>query len=149
VTARRKTSVKVDAALLARLVTAARGVRERAYAPYSKYRVGAAIATKSGAIFTGANVENASYGACLCAERSAIAQMVAAGERDPIACAVATGGPRPGSPCGICRQVLRELAKDMPIVLVAEHAGRLTRRATTLAKLLPDAFDGSALATRR
>ncbi len=137
--------MKPSAELLARLVTAARGARERAYAPYSKYRVGAAIATKSGAIFTGTNVENASYGATICAERSAIAQMIAAGEREPVACAVATGGPRAGSPCGICRQVLREFTRDMPIVLVAEHSGRLTKRSTTLAKLLPDAFDGSAL----
>jgi cytidine deaminase len=131
--------------VLARLVTAARAARERAYAPYSKYKVGAAILTRSGSVFTGTNVENASYGATLCAERSAIAQMVAAGEREPIACAVATGGPRPGSPCGICRQVLREFARDLPIALVAEQRGRLTRRDTTLAKLLPDAFDGSAL----
>jgi cytidine deaminase len=130
---------------MARLVTAARGARERAYAPYSKYRVGAAILTKSGAMFTGANVENATYGATICAERSAIAQMVAAGERDPVACAVATGGARAGSPCGICRQVLREFARDMPIALVAEHKGRLSRRDTTLAKLLPDAFDGAIL----
>jgi cytidine deaminase len=137
--------MKITAAVLARLVTAARGARERAYAPYSKYRVGAAILTKSGAMFTGTNVENATYGATICAERSAIAQMVAAGERDPVACAVATGGPRAGSPCGICRQVLREFARDMPIVLVAEHAGRLSRRETTLAKLLPDAFDGAML----
>lgn len=137
--------MKVTPVALARLVTAARGARERAYAPYSKYRVGAAILTKSGAMFTGTNVENATYGATICAERSAIAQMVAAGERDPIACAVATGGPRAGSPCGICRQVLREFARDMPIALVAEHAGRLSRRDTTLAKLLPDAFDGAIL----
>jgi cytidine deaminase len=134
--------------VLARLVTAARAARERAYAPYSKYKVGAAILTKSGSVFTGTNVENATYGATICAERSAIVQMVAAGERDPIACAVATGGPRAGSPCGICRQVLREFARDMPIALVAEQSGRLTRRDTTLAKLLPDAFDGSALKKR-
>jgi cytidine deaminase len=140
--------VKADRDVLARLVTAARGARERAYAPYSKYKVGAAILTKAGSVFTGTNVENASYGATICAERSAIAQMIAAGERDPIACAVATGGPRAGSPCGICRQVLREFARDMPIALVAEQAGRLTRRDTTLAKLLPDAFDGSALKKR-
>jgi cytidine deaminase len=137
--------VKVDRDVLARLVTAARAARERAYAPYSKYKVGAAILTKSGSVFTGTNVENATYGATICAERSAVAQMIAAGERDPIACAVATGGPRAGSPCGICRQVLREFARDMPIALVAERHGRLTRRDTTLAKLLPDAFDGSAL----
>jgi cytidine deaminase len=135
--------------VMARLITAARTVRENAYAPYSKYKVGAAILTKSGSVFTGTNVENASYPAGLCAERSAIAQMIAAGEREPIACAVATGGPRPGSPCGFCRQVLREFARDMPIALVAENKGHLSRRETTLAKLLPDAFDGSALKKRR
>lgn len=141
--------MKPDRDVLARLVTAARAARERAYAPYSNYKVGAAILTKSGAVFTGTNVENATYGATICAERSAIAQMVASGEREPIACAVATGGPRAGSPCGICRQVLREFARDMPIALVAEQRGRLTRRDTTLAKLLPDAFDGSILKKKK
>jgi cytidine deaminase len=131
-----------------RLVTAARGARANAYAPYSKYEVGAAILTKKGSVFTGVNVENASYPAGLCAERGAVAQMIAAGERDPIACAVATGGARAGSPCGFCRQVLREFARDMTVVLVAEEGGHLTRRDTTLAKLLPDAFDGSALKKR-
>jgi cytidine deaminase len=131
--------------VLERLVTAARAVREKAYAPYSKYRVGAAILTKRGSIYVGTNVENASYGGTLCAERGSIMQMIAAGEREPVACAVATGGPRPGSPCGICRQVLREFARDMPIVLVSEHRGRLARRETRLSRLLPDAFDGTAL----
>jgi cytidine deaminase len=119
------------------VIAAARAVRQRAYAPYSRYRVGAAIATSSGKIFTGCNVENASFGATLCAERNAIAQMIAAGERHPIACAVVTAGPRAGSPCGICRQVLWEFAQNMPIALVAEN-GR--RRDTTLVKLLPDGF---------
>ena len=140
-----------DARTMTRLIAEARKVRARAYAPYSKYKVGAAIQTRSGAIFTGCNVENASYGGTLCAERSAIAQMVAAGEKDPVACAVVTGGPRAGSPCGICRQVLYEFAADMPIALVAERDGAsrktgaktpamLARRDTTLAALLPDGF---------
>jgi cytidine deaminase len=133
---------------LEQLIAAAIAVREKAYAPYSKYKVGAALLTKSGAVFVGCNVENASYGACLCAERSAVAAMVAAGEREPVAIAVATGGPVIGSPCGICRQVLRELARDLPVALVAVHDGRTARRDTTLAKLLPDAFDGSALKRR-
>jgi cytidine deaminase len=141
--------MKPDREQLAKLVTAARAARDRAYAPYSGYKVGAAILTKSGAIFTGANVENATYGATICAERSAVAQMVSMGEREPIACAVATGGPRAGSPCGICRQVLREFARDMPIALVAEQKGRLSRRDTSLAKLLPDAFDGSILKKKK
>jgi cytidine deaminase len=126
--------------LMTRLIDAARAVRARAYAPYSRYRVGAAIATRRGGIFVGCNVENASYGACLCAERNAIAQMVAAGDKDPIACAVVTGGARPGSPCGICRQVLAEFSRDMRIALVGDGATRLKRRDTTLAALLPDAF---------
>ncbi len=125
---------------MARLIAAARAVRKRAYAPYSKYLVGAAIATKSGRIFIGCNVENATFGATLCAERSAIAHMIAAGEREPVACAVVTAGPHGGSPCGICRQVLWEFASDMPIALVGEGPRGLVRRETTLATLLPDGF---------
>jgi cytidine deaminase len=130
------------------LIEAARAVRANAHAPYSKYQVGAALLTAEGSIFTGCNVENASYGATLCAERSAIAKMVAAGERHPVACAVVTGPARPkgsgsnetdrgGSPCGICRQVLAEFATDLPIAIVADRGGR---RDTTLSALLPDAF---------
>lgn len=118
------------------LITAAREVRQRAYAPYSKYKVGAAILTRTGKVFTGCNVENSTFGATICAERTAIAKMVSADERDPIACVVVTAGPQPGSPCGICRQVLSEFADDMRIILVAQR----TRMETTLAALLPDAF---------
>ncbi len=136
--------------LVLALVRAAKDARAHAYAPYSRYLVGAAIATKSGRIFAGCNVENASYGACLCAERNAIGQMVAAGETAPIACVVVTKGPRAGSPCGICRQVLSEFARDMAIVLVGvpgeeEERQQEERRHTTLAALLPDAFEGSQL----
>jgi cytidine deaminase len=122
---------------MAALIAAAREARKRAYAPYSSYFVGAAIATRSGRIFTGCNVENATFGATICAERGAVAQMIAAGDREPIACAVVTGGPRAGSPCGICRQVLWEFARDMPIALVTVSG---KRRDTTLARLLPDGF---------
>ncbi len=125
---------------MAKLIAAARDVRKRAYAPYSKYSVGAAIATKSGRIFAGCNVENATFGATICAERNAIVQMIAAGERNPVACAVFTADPRTGSPCGICRQVLWEFASDMPIALVGEGPRGVTRRDTTLRKLLPDGF---------
>ena len=126
----------------ARLVAAARSVRANAYAPYSHYRVGAALLTRSGAIHVGCNVENATYGATLCAERAAVAAMVAAGELDPVACAVVTAGPRPGSPCGICRQVLAQFARDLELVLVAESDGGrvLGRRRARLRPLLPDAF---------
>jgi cytidine deaminase len=109
-----------------RLVAAALEARKRAYAPYSGYRVGAAILTRSGKLYLGCNVENASYGATICAERTAVARMVADGEQEPVACAVATGGKSPGTP----------FARDMPIALVA---GKV-RRDTSLARLLPDAF---------
>jgi len=129
---------------LDRLVSAAREARGRAYAPYSRYAVGAAIWTRRGGVYVGCNVENATYGATMCAERSAIAAMVAAGDRDPVACTVVTGGRgsrSPGSPCGICRQVLAEFARDMKIVLVAEDEGRvLGRRIHRLSALLPHAF---------
>ena len=124
------------------VIAAARQARTRAYAPYSRYRVGAALLTRAGHVFTGCNVENASYGATICAERSAVAAMVAAGDREPLVCVVVTAGPNPGTPCGICRQVLAEFAGDMRFVLVAEDTrGRVTARSeATLAGLLPRAF---------
>lgn len=136
----RRQSAMVDA-----LVAAARAARAHAYAPYSRYRVGAAVLTKSGRIFAGCNVENATYGATVCAERNAIGAMVAAGEREPIACVVVTAGPTPGTPCGVCRQVLSEFAADMPVMLVAESGGgthprTLARADERLAALLPKAF---------
>lgn len=130
-----------DPKLLDVLVQEAKAVRERAYAPYSRYAVGAAIATKRGSVFVGCNVENASLGATICAERGAIMQMVAAGELEPIACAVVTGDAEPASPCGICRQVLAEFAEDMPVVLVGlgSKEGE-TGRVVALADLLPLQF---------
>jgi cytidine deaminase len=127
---------------LLRATEAAREARAQAYAPYSGYRVGASVLTRTGRVYAGCNVENATFGATLCAERSAIAAMVAAGDRDPVACVVVTGGPRPGSPCGICRQVLAEFARDMKISLIAEDSRRrvVSRRTVRLSKLLPLAF---------
>lgn len=128
-----------DTALLDQLVQEAKAVRERAYAPYSRYRVGAAIATKRGSIFVGCNVENSTFGATICAERGAIMQMVAHGETDPIACAVVTRDG--GSPCGICRQVLAEFARDMPIALVGlDSPEGESGKVVQLADLLPLAF---------
>lgn len=128
------------------LVAVARTSQERAYAPYSKYQVGAALLTKSGKIFHGCNVENATYGATICAERSAIVQMIAAGESAPSVCVIVTTGEEPATPCGICRQVLAEFANDMPVLLVAYGKRGEVRRRTTLAKLLPDSFGPEHLA---
>jgi cytidine deaminase len=128
-----------ESSLLDQLVQRAKAVRENAHAPYSRYRVGAAIATKRGRIFEGCNVENASFGATICAERGAIMQMVAAGERDLVACAVVTEDG--GSPCGICRQVLSEFARDIPVVLVgADSPEGESGHVVQLADLLPLAF---------
>lgn len=121
----------------ARLVAAAMAARRRAYAPYSRYRVGAAVLGGSGRIYSGCNVENASYGLTICAERNAVFQAVAAGEKRILACAVAAAAGKPASPCGACRQVLREFGPEMPVYLVAA-AGRWSLR--KLSALLPDSF---------
>ena len=126
------------------LERAALAVQRRAHAPYSRYFVGAAIQTAKGAIFAGCNVENASYGLSICAERSAIVQMVAAGERDPVAIVVVTPGPVLGTPCGACRQTLAEFARDLPVRLLVE-GNAVPPRTTSLEALLPEAFRSDAL----
>lgn len=129
------------------LVELACATRAHAHAPYSNYPVGAALRTASGRTFAGCNVENASFGGTICAERTAIVQMVAAGERSPVALVVVTRGTTPASPCGICRQVLAEFALDLPILLVGVEGTESTRELTSLSELLPRAFRGAALTT--
>ena len=119
------------------LVTAARAVRENAYAPASKFLVGAAVLTEDGQVFVGCNVENASYGLTICAERAAICAAVAAGVRSVQAVAVATGLDTAARPCGACRQVLAEFGLHMQVLLVGRGPGVVT---TTLGKLLPEPF---------
>lgn len=122
------------------LVARALAARERAHAPYSQYRVGAALLTRAGEVFTGVNIENASYGLTICAERVAVFRAIEAGERDFAALAVATRDG--GTPCGACRQVLREFARDLPI-FVADEAGKT--RELNLAQLLPESFGGESV----
>jgi cytidine deaminase len=117
------------------LVAAAAVARERAYAPYSRFAVGAAVRARDGAIYAGCNVENASHGLTICAERNALAHAVASGARDFTAIAVVTENGV--TPCGACRQVLAEFSLAM-IVIVADARGN--RRIYTLSELLPDAF---------
>ena len=126
------------------LERAALAVQRRAHAPYSRYHVGAALQVASGRVFAGCNVENASYGLSLCAERSAILQMVAAGESAPVALVVVTRGPLLGTPCGACRQTLAEFALDLPIRLMVED-GAAAPRTTSLEALLPEAFRADSL----
>ena len=119
------------------LVRAARAVRRRAYAPYSRFRVGAAVRAGN-AIHVGANVENASYGLTVCAERVAVGAAIAAGARTIDEIAVATGTAEPTPPCGACLQVLVEFAGPELPVLLAGARGRIVR--TTLGELMPRAF---------
>ncbi|HEX77544.1 MAG TPA: cytidine deaminase [Dehalococcoidia bacterium] len=117
------------------LIAVAQRAREHAYAPYSGYAVGAAVRTRSGRVFTGCNVENASYGATVCAERVALWKAVSEGERDFEAIAVVTLNG--GSPCGPCRQVMAEFAPDMRVIIADVHGNA---RVTTVRELLPDRF---------
>ena len=118
------------------LVERARLAAEHAYCRYSGYAVGAAIVSESGRIYAGCNVENASYGATMCAERSAIFGLVSAGERQITKICVYAPGEPLAMPCGMCRQVIAEFCLDAP-VLVAGPAGVLRR---SFAELLPEAF---------
>ncbi|POF34420.1 cytidine deaminase [Roseibium marinum] len=123
---------------LDKLFEAARAVREKAYAPYSNFLVGAALRTPDGSVFTGCNVENASYPVSVCAEGGAVGAMVAAGYRD-IAEAVVIGDAALCTPCGMCRQRLKEFGTDDLIVHVADLNG--IRRSFTMDELLPAAFE--------
>ncbi|MCC6905221.1 MAG: cytidine deaminase [Anaerolineae bacterium] len=100
------------------LVAAARSAREHAYVPYSHYKVGAAVLTADGSIFTGCNIENASYGVTLCGERVAIPKAVSEGHRHFVAIAIVTENG--GTPCGVCRQMMAEFAPDMLVILADE-----------------------------
>jgi cytidine deaminase len=123
-----------------RLLDAAERALRNAHAPYSHYRVGAAVLADGGNIFAGCNVENASYGLTICAERVAVGAAVAAGNKNIRAVAVVSDGPEVPWPCGACRQVLVEFAKDDTPVLVAIRGHLRAAELTTLGELLPHAF---------
>ena len=122
------------------LMLVAREARDQAYAPYSKFQVGAAVRTRDGRTFAGCNVENAAYGLCNCAERTALFSAVAAGcqPRDFVQLAVIADTPGPVSPCGACRQVMAELCDEAMPVLLGNLAGALEE--TTVGALLPGSF---------
>jgi len=120
------------------LIEMALEAREQAYVPYSNYRVGAAVLSKDGTIFVGCNIENASFGLTNCAERTAIFNAVAQGERSFAAMAVAVDGDQIASPCGACRQVIREFFEDEAEIILLNGNGEAV--STTIAQLLPGAF---------
>jgi cytidine deaminase len=123
------------------LLAAALQARERAYVPYSHFKVGAAVYTQQGKIFSGGNIENISYGLCNCAERTALFSAIAAGTkpRDFLGMAVIAEGDTPVAPCGACRQVMYELLGPETLVWLGNVKGEV--RQTTVGALLPDAFD--------
>jgi len=108
---------------------------ERSYSPYSKYKVGAALLTRQGKVYLGCNIENAGYTASVCAERTAIFKAVSEGERDFVAIAVATANG--GAPCGVCRQVMREFAPNLTVI-IGDETGQY--QVLTLPELLPYSF---------
>ncbi len=123
--------------VLDQLREAARAASERAYCPYSNFRVGAAILTDSGTIIPGCNVENASYGLTICAERSAVFQMVAMGETSIRAVVIYTPTQAPTAPCGACRQVINEFGPSARILSICDGPQEI---ATRMSDLLPEAF---------
>lgn len=124
------------------LVLAARAARDNAFAPYSNYKVGAALASAKGKIYTGCNVENATYGLTVCAERVALWKAISEGEREFQAVAVVTESETPAAPCGACRQLLWEFCGDIE-VLMANTRGR--QESYRLVDLFPRPFDQRAL----
>ena len=128
---------EMDVKMQTELIARAREARENAYAPYSGFKVGAALLAASGRIYSGCNVENVSYGATLCAERAAVCAAITAGERKLEAIAVTAGGV-PVSPCGICRQILSEFSQDGTLEVCCDGGENI--KVYSLRELLPEAF---------
>jgi cytidine deaminase len=133
---KKEIKMAVNAEMQQKLVEIATQAREWAYAPYSQYKVGAALLTTSGKIYDGVNIENAVYPLTICAERVAIFKAVSEGERDFAAIAVVTSNG--GTPCGSCRQVMAEFSRNMQVIL-ADQTGKIILVSTVI-ELLPGAF---------
>ena len=126
------------------LVAAAKAAREHAFAPYSKFKVGAALVADDGSIVTGCNVESASYGLTICAERVALVKGISEGKKRFTCVAVVADTDTPTPPCGACRQLLWEFAPDADVVMENLHGKRVS---FPMWELLPHGFDGGFLAT--
>lgn len=126
------------------LLGMARTARGRAYVPYSRFPVGAALLCGSGKVYPGCNIENAAYSVCLCAERTALSAAIAAGEQEFVGMVVVADTARPVSPCGMCRQALVEFAPDMPVLLANMHGDE---QRTTPGALLPGSFRAADLSS--
>ncbi len=124
------------------LVDAARAAQQRAYAPYSRFRVGCALEADDGRVFVGCNVENASYGLTICAERAAVCAAIAAGAQRFRRAVVVSDADPPAAPCGACRQVLSEFGRDLRV----DGVGAAGAVSWTIAELLPAAFGKEQLA---
>ena len=126
-----------DDQTLQEMAKRAKASSEKAYCPYSKFRVGAAVLTHDGQMFEGCNVENASYGLTICAERNAVFQMVARAKQKIAAVVIYTTTPKPAAPCGACRQVINEFGPDALVMSICDGPDVLKKK---LSDLLPDAF---------
>ncbi len=129
-----------------RLAKLAAKARVKSYSPYSKFRVGAAVLTRRGDVFTGCNIENSSFGLTICAERTALFKAVSEGQRKFKAIAIATDEPTFVAPCGACRQVIMDLAGDIDVILTNGHGGTMLFKAS---ELIPHPFGPEDLLQRK
>ena len=136
-TKKEKDMAEPDSKTLQEMAKRAKAISEKAYCPYSKFRVGAVVLTDDGQMLEGCNVENASYGLTICAERNAVFQMVARAKQKIVAVVIYTPTPKPSAPCGACRQVINEFGPDALIMSVCDGSEVLKKK---LSDLLPDAF---------
>ncbi|MEA3475698.1 MAG: cytidine deaminase [Candidatus Cloacimonadota bacterium] len=127
----------MDRKIIQELILSAKKVSQNSYSPYSNYKVGAALLTKSGKILTGTNIENASFPAGICAERVAIFKAISEGFKDFKALAIYAEGKHLPYPCGICRQVIAEFSKDLPIVIAKSEKEYMIKN---ISELLPSSF---------